>query len=72
MQRIGNGLHAIFWFDWWTDLGPLLSAIGPIGSRLRSPSLGNFASVSAAVVMGTGLYLRLDQMRLRPFRLFYL
>lgn len=35
---IGDGRSASFWFDWWTDMGPLMSAIGPTGPRdLRLP-----------------------------------
>ena len=35
---IGDGRSASFWFDWWTDMGPLISAMGPTGPRdLRIP-----------------------------------
>ncbi|XP_010541748.1 PREDICTED: uncharacterized protein LOC104815125 [Tarenaya hassleriana] len=39
--RIGNGNMASFWFDNWTDLGPLLDYIGSDGPRLlRIPLSG--------------------------------
>lgn len=40
--RVGNGLNAMFWFDSWSDLGPLIDFVGHTGPRqlrLRLPSL---------------------------------
>lgn len=47
---VGDGRAATFWFDWWTDLGPLITALGERGPRdLRIPLS---ATVSTAVVNG--------------------
>ena len=36
--NIGDGKTASFWFDWWTDLGPLITVFGNRGPRnLRIP-----------------------------------
>lgn len=35
---VGDGRAATCWFDWWTDLGPLISDLGGSGPRdLRIP-----------------------------------
>ena len=45
--NIGDGKTASFWYDWWTDIGPLLSSFGPRGPRdLRIPV--NYTVSSAA------------------------
>ncbi|KAG2307373.1 hypothetical protein Bca52824_027121 [Brassica carinata] len=31
--QTGDGRSATFWFDWWTDMGPLLTALGIRGPR---------------------------------------
>lgn len=31
--HIGDGKTASFWYDFWTDLGPLISAFGQTGPR---------------------------------------
>ena len=47
---IGDGQTALFWFDYWTELGPLLTLFGPSGPRsLRIPLS---ATVSQAVSDG--------------------
>lgn len=47
---IGNGNRALFWHDYWTDLGPLYLMFGPAGPRaLRIPI---DATVSQAVSNG--------------------
>ena len=35
---VGHGRAATFWFDWWSDLGPLITALGEAGPHdLRIP-----------------------------------
>ncbi|WZZ40579.1 hypothetical protein YC2023_036838 [Brassica napus] len=47
---IGDGKTTLFWFDYWTELGPLLTLFGPSGPRsLRIPLS---ATVSQAVSDG--------------------
>ncbi|CAG7901047.1 unnamed protein product [Brassica rapa] len=31
--KVGNGQDAMFWFDSWSDLGPLIDFIGATGPR---------------------------------------
>ncbi|XP_048623636.1 uncharacterized protein LOC106362581 [Brassica napus] len=48
--NLGDGKSVSFWFDWWTDLGPLISVCGRRGTRdLRIPI---DATVSAAAPNG--------------------
>ncbi|KAG2306140.1 hypothetical protein Bca52824_025888 [Brassica carinata] len=48
--NVGNGIIASFWYDFWTELGPLHIMFGPLGPRtLRIPIS---ATVSQAVSNG--------------------
>ncbi|KAG2303371.1 hypothetical protein Bca52824_032022 [Brassica carinata] len=47
---IGDGRAATFWFDWWTDLDPLLTALGERGPRDLRIQLS--ATVADAAVNG--------------------
>ncbi|KAG2248888.1 hypothetical protein Bca52824_088516 [Brassica carinata] len=47
---VGDGVRASFWYDYWTELGPIYLMFGASGTRqLRLP---NSASVSEAVRNG--------------------
>ncbi|KAG2322236.1 hypothetical protein Bca52824_015449 [Brassica carinata] len=51
---VGDGFYASFWYDYWTELGPLYLMFGSSGSRqLRLPVS---ASVSNAVVNGNWVF----------------
>ena len=51
---VGDGLYASFWYDYWTELGPLYLMFGASGSRQLRVSLS--ASVSDAVVNDDWLF----------------
>ena len=48
---LGDGSTASFWFDYWTELGPLYTMFGPSGPRSLRISLD--ATVAEAVVDGS-------------------
>ncbi|KAF8104769.1 hypothetical protein N665_0168s0012 [Sinapis alba] len=48
---IGDGRSATFWYDWWTDLGPLITALG--SSDPRDLRIDISATVSDAVIDGS-------------------
>ncbi|KAF2589098.1 hypothetical protein F2Q70_00040385 [Brassica cretica] len=53
--HIGDGKAISFWYDWWTDLGPLITIFGNRGTRdLRIPL---HSTVSAAAPNGSWLLL---------------
>lgn len=48
--NVGNGNKALFWYDYWTDLGPLHLLLGPSGPRFHR--IPRTATVSQAVRNG--------------------
>lgn len=46
--NVGDGKTASFWYDWWTDLGPLISVFGARGPRDLQIPLHSTVSSAAA------------------------
>ena len=51
---VGDGHRASFWYDYWTDFGPLFQMFGSTGSRQLQVPLS--ASISDAVVNGNWVF----------------